>query len=66
MIKEIQNQNINLKVKMINKNKLDVFKTHGDNSKILKLLKNFKFTKFNDVFKDSYKWYLKNNKNLIF
>ena len=66
MIKEIQNQNINLKVKMINKNKLDVFKTHGDNSKILKLLKNFKFTKFNDVFKNSYKWYLKNNKNLIF
>jgi UDP-glucuronate 4-epimerase len=49
-----------LKIKNIPKNNLDVFKTHGDNKKIISLT-NFKnFTIFNKGFKNTCKWY-KNN-----
>ena len=55
-----------LKILNIPKNRLDVFKTHGDNKKILKLLKLKKFSKFEDAYAETYKWYKKNNKKLIF
>ncbi len=55
-----------LKVKNVSRNNLDVFKTHGDNKKILKLL-NFKnFTKFNKGIKTTYSWYKSKNDKLIF
>lgn len=39
--------------------KIEVFKTHGDNKKIKKLIKNFKFTKFEIALENSINWYLK-------
>ena len=66
MINNIMKNLLNIKVKMIKKNKLDVYKTHGDNSKINKILKYYKFIDFNLGFKNTYNWYKKNNKKLIF
>ena len=66
MIKYIKKNLLNFKVKSIKKNKLDVFKTHGDNSKINKIIKKYEYKNFYERFSNTYKWYLKNNKNLIF
>ena len=55
-----------LKIKVIPKNKLDVYKTHGDNTKLLKFIKSYKFTDYKTAFKKTFKWYVKENKNLIF
>ena len=66
MIKYIKKNFLNIKVKLIKKNKLDVFKTHGDNSKMNKIIKKYKYKNFYEGFSNTYKWYLKNNKNLIF
>ena len=46
-------------------NKLEVFKTYGDNNKILKTLKlNKKFLSFDIGLKRTFNWY-KKNKNII-
>ena len=37
--------------------KADVFKTHGDNKKIKKYLKYYKFTNINDGIKKNFEWY---------
>jgi UDP-glucuronate 4-epimerase len=50
----------NLRIKNISKNSLDVFKTHGDNTKIINLTKFKNFTDFKIAFKNTYDWYLKN------
>ena len=50
---------------MISLHKADVIKTHGDNSKIKKLLTNIKFTDFNKGFDMTYKWYKKYYKKII-
>ncbi len=55
-----------LKILKIPKNKLDVFKTHGDNKKIIKFLKFKKFSEFESAFKRTFQWYKKYNKKLIF
>ena len=55
-----------LKILKIPKNKLDVFKTHGDNRKIIKFLKFKKFSKFETALKQTFQWYKKYNKKLIF
>ena len=55
-----------IKILNIPKNKLDVFKTHGDNRKIRKLLNFKKFTKFESGFKRSFNWYKKFNQKLVF
>ena len=54
------NVNLNLYIKNISRNKLDVLKTHGSNDKILNLVGSFKFTKYQDVIEDIYKWYKSN------
>ena len=56
----------NLKIKNIKKNRLDVFKTHGNNKKIIKFLKFKNFSKFEGALKKTYDWYVKNNKKLVF
>ncbi len=66
MIKYIKKNVLNLKVKSVKKNTLDVYKTHGDNSKINKIIKKSKYKNFYEGFDNTYKWYFKNNKNLIF
>ena len=43
-------------------NKLDVLKTHGNNSKLKKKIKNFKFTKANKSLLTTIKWYSNNHK----
>lgn len=53
--KIIKNKNL-LNIK---KNKLDSYKTHGSNKKILSLSKLFKFTKFDDALLETYEWYKK-------
>ena len=55
-----------LKILNIPKNKLDVFKTHGDNRKIIKFLKFKKFSKFEAALKQTFQWYKKHNEKLIF
>ena len=55
-----------LKILNVPKNKLDVLKTHGDNSKVIKFLKFNKFSKFENTFKQTFKWYKKYNKKLIY
>ena len=46
------------------KNDLDVFKTHGSNSKILKFSKKFKFTNFDTALIKTFEWF-KDHKNLL-
>ena len=41
-------------------NKLDVLKTHGNNYKLKKKIKNFKFTNSNKSLLTTIKWYFKN------
>lgn len=43
-------------------NKLDVLKTHGNNSKLKKKIKNFKFTKANKSLLTTIEWYFNNHK----
>ena len=42
----------------------DIYKTHGDNKKIIKKIKKFKFTKIEVALINTIKWF-KNNKNLF-
>ena len=46
-------------IKNIKKNKLDVYKTYGDNQKIIKLVRVKKFTNFNKGLKNTINWYKK-------
>ena len=55
-----------LKVKNYPKNKLDVFKTHGNNNKVLKLIHKKKFTDFDTGLKNTFEWYKKMNSKLIY
>ena len=66
MIKEIKSNYFKFKIKYIKKNQLDVYKTHGNNFKLNKLLKYPKYTNFFEGFKRTYKWYIKYNKKLTF
>ena len=53
------------KINYIPMNKLEVFKTYGDNNKIFKTLKiNKKFVNFDIGLKRTFNWY-KKNKNII-
>jgi UDP-glucuronate 4-epimerase len=49
-------------VKKISINKLEVLKTYGSNNKLLKIIKNYKFTNFDNGLKNTYLWFLKNKK----
>ena len=49
-----------VKIKKINRNKLDVKNTHGNNLKIKKATKFKSFTQYYIGVKNSYKWYKKN------
>ena len=46
-----------LNIRNIPRNKADVFKTHGDNSKIVKYLNLKKFSKFEDELKKTVEWF---------
>ena len=48
-----------LKYKKVKKHSADVFKTHGDNSKIKKNLKNIEFTDQILAIKKTFEWYKK-------
>ena len=54
-----------LNIKMTPLHKADVIKTHGNNSKIKKLLTNIKFNNFNKGFDMTYKWYKKYYEKII-
>ena len=60
-IKLFANNYGKIKIKNVEKNSLDVLKTHGNNKKIIKFLKNVKFSNFNENFKKTFMWY-KNSK----
>jgi UDP-glucuronate 4-epimerase len=49
-------------VKRIPINKLEVLKTFGSNNKLLKIIKSYKFTNFDNGLKNTYLWFLKNKK----
>jgi UDP-glucuronate 4-epimerase len=46
-------------------NKEEVIKTYGSNKELLKIIKEFKFTNFNEGLKNTYTWFLKNKKYII-
>ena len=66
IIYEFKNKIPNLKIKNVPKNKLDVFKTHGDNKKINKLLKFKAYTPFKVGFNNTFGWYKTINKKSVF
>ena len=49
-----------LKIKKIPKHPADVFITHGDNNKVLKIAKNLKLTDQKQAIIKTYKWYIDN------
>ena len=66
LISEMQNYIKNKAIiKRVGHNKVEVFKTHGDNKKIKKILKFNKFTSFEKGFSNTYEWYKKYYKKLI-
>tara|TARA_Y100000816_G_C26079872_1_gene568996 strand:- start:679 stop:1650 length:972 start_codon:yes stop_codon:yes gene_type:complete len=68
VIKKINKWNNTFKFKSKNSkilNKIEVKKTHGDNRKILKLLKKFKYTNFDKALNNTIKWYLDKKINKI-
>ena len=54
-------KNKSIKVKLIKMHKADVKDTHGSNTKLKKLINNFKISNFYDCFQKTYEWYVKNN-----
>ena len=58
-------QKISPKIKILKRGfqKSDIYKSHGDNKKILKLIKNYKFKNFFEAIKDTHNWF-KLNKDL--
>ena len=52
-----KNLNIKMKIRKISRNKLDVKKTHGSNSKVLHLVGIKKFKKYEKSIKDIFEWY---------
>ena len=48
-----------LKIKKIKKHPADVYKTHGDNSKLIKIFKNLKFIDQFKAINDTFNWYNK-------
>ena len=63
IINAMQSNLNGLKIKIVNPKilkKIEVNKTHGNNKKIIKLIKNYKFTSFNTALKNIIEWYLKN------
>ena len=58
-------QKISPKIKVFKRGfqKSDIYKSHGDNRKILKLIKNYKFKNFFEAIKDMHNWF-KLNKDL--
>ena len=63
IINEMQNNLQGLKIKNVNPKilkKIEVNKTHGDNKKLLNLMKEQKFTNFSVALKNTIDWYMKN------
>ena len=54
-------KNKNINVKLIKMHRADVKDTHGSNTKLKKLINNFKISNFYDCFQKTYEWYVKNN-----
>ena len=50
-------KNKGLKIRKIKKHPADVYKTHGDNKKVLKITKNINFTNPFNAILNTYKWY---------
>ncbi len=63
LVKMIEKYKGKLKIKNIPKNKADVYKTHGNNKKILNYLKIKKFSNFEVELKKTIDWF--NNQNII-
>jgi len=64
IIKYFKEKN-NVEVKLIEMHKADVIDTHGDNTKIKRVLKRIKFSGFYKCFETTYEWYKQNNINKI-
>lgn len=57
LVKIIEKFKGKLKIKIIPKNKADVYKTHGDNKKIMKFLKIRKLSNFKEELNKTLKWF---------
>lgn len=62
LLKFLQQKGFNTKIKIKGKNDLEIFKTHGDNSKIKKFLNYKKFSNFYKSIDNCLSWYQKNYK----
>ena len=68
MIKKINTWNNTFKFKSKSSkilNRIEVTKTHGDNRRVLKLLKKFEYTNFDKALNNTLKWYFDNKINKI-
>ncbi len=68
VIKKINKWDNSFKFKVKNSkilNKIEVTKTHGDNVKVLKLFKKFKYTNFDKALNNTIKWYFDKKINKI-
>ena len=57
LVRFIKKYKKNLNIKNISKNEADVYKTHGDNSKIINFLKLKKFSQFHNELKKILNWF---------
>ena len=64
VLKILKENSPKFKITKKGKQKLDVFKTHGDNSKLRKVLKTIKFKNLEYALMSTIKWYRKNHKLL--
>ena len=60
IVKFLKKNNVNPKIKKINLQQADILKTHGDNSKLLKIVKFKKFSDWKECLKKTIAWYQKN------
>ena len=59
IVKFLKKNNVNPKIKKINLQQADILKTHGDNSKLLKIVKFKKFSDWKECLKKTVAWYQK-------
>jgi UDP-glucuronate 4-epimerase len=64
VIKILKKNSPKFKIEIGSKQKIDVYKTHGDNSKIKRIIKKLKFKNFDLALMSTIEWYKKNH-NLL-
>ncbi len=65
MLDLIKKYEPNIRIKKLPADPADVYKTHGSNKKLIKIIGNFKITKLQNAIENTVNWYKKNKINKI-